>query len=333
MTFAAVLAVIGIGVPASQWALGWLRDALKDFDDATCDATLPIEVSDWRVARRVWCELRSWPTWVMRFPYKLLLLTGEALIVSLAVEMVFTVFMVESFHRLSPISRLLNIPAGIAAAIVTPLALLLVFLPGPAAAPITWAITNLLDLLLKTLHLALQIPYVTVRVPSPPVGVGWRMASREARSFFDSQALEIRLLGGNGRSPRVSDGCHDRAGGFLIDELRVVDFAGRIVQDHDPPTAIHPETNGAGCRPCATACPESRRGDVDRVCAGPGSAPKPEEHSSPTYSCNGFHALRPLLVKVTHTKISPPPHLRWLQKLRLRCGQKRTMDVLIHADK
>jgi competence protein ComEC len=54
---------------------------------------------------------------------------------------------------------------------VTPLALLLVFLPGPAAAPIAWAITNLLDLLLKTLHLALQIPYGTVRVPSPPAGV------------------------------------------------------------------------------------------------------------------------------------------------------------------
>src|SRR5215472_14670026 len=31
----------------------------------------------------------------------------------------------------------------------------------------------------------------------------------------------------------VSDGGHDRAGGFLIDQLRVVDFAGRIVQDHD----------------------------------------------------------------------------------------------------
>jgi hypothetical protein len=144
---------------------------LKDFDDATRDADLPIEVSDWRVARRVWCELRGWPTWLVRFPYKLLILTGEALIVSLAVELVFTVFMVESFHRLSPISPLLNIPAGIAAAIVTPLALLLIFLPGPAAAPIAWAITNLLDLLLKTLHLALQIPYATVRVPSPPAGV------------------------------------------------------------------------------------------------------------------------------------------------------------------
>ena len=76
--------------------------------------------------------------------------------------------MVESFHRLSPISPFINIPAGIITAIVTPLSLLLVFLPGPAAALDAWFITKLLDLLLATLRLALQIPYATVRVPSPP---------------------------------------------------------------------------------------------------------------------------------------------------------------------
>jgi hypothetical protein len=72
----------------------------------------------------------------------------------------------------------------------------------------------------------------------------------------------------------VSDGCHEGAGGFRIDELRVVDFAGRIVQDHDPvqlpfilkPTvlaAVHVQQHA-----------RNRAGaDVDRVCAGPGSAP------------------------------------------------------------
>jgi competence protein ComEC len=66
---------------------------------------------------------------------------------------------------------LVNIPAGIITAIVTPLALLLVFVPRPAAALIGWVITQMLDLLLKTLHLALQIPYATIRVPSPPIWV------------------------------------------------------------------------------------------------------------------------------------------------------------------
>ena len=42
MTFAAVLAVVGIGVPGSRWAFGWLNDALKDFDDVSKDSDLPI---------------------------------------------------------------------------------------------------------------------------------------------------------------------------------------------------------------------------------------------------------------------------------------------------
>src|SRR5262249_61061345 len=56
MTFAAVLAVIGIRVPASQWALGWLREGLKDFRDVSKDSDLSARASDWRGARRGWCE-------------------------------------------------------------------------------------------------------------------------------------------------------------------------------------------------------------------------------------------------------------------------------------
>ena len=55
--------------------------------------------------------------------------------------------MVESFHRLSPVSPFINVPAGMVTAIVTPLALLLIFLPGPAQRSIAWIITKLLDLL------------------------------------------------------------------------------------------------------------------------------------------------------------------------------------------
>jgi competence protein ComEC len=171
MTFAAVLAVLAIGVPATQWALGWLRDALNDFGNESKDADFPIEIADWRVSKRLWCELHGLPQGVVTWLYRILLVTGEALIVSLCVEMVFAIFMVESFHRLSPISPLINIPAGIITAIVTPLALLLVFLPGPAAALDAWVITRLLDFLLAALRLGLRIPYATVRVPSPPVWV------------------------------------------------------------------------------------------------------------------------------------------------------------------
>jgi len=171
MTFAAVLAVVGIGVPVNRWALGWLREGLKDFDDPSKDGRLPVRASNWRVSRRVWCERHRLPSWILTFPWKILLVTGEALLVSLCVEMIFVVFMVESFHRLSPISPVVNVPAGIITAVVTPLALVLVFLPGSAAVPIARLITTLLDLLLKILDLSLQLPGATLRVPSPPVWV------------------------------------------------------------------------------------------------------------------------------------------------------------------
>jgi competence protein ComEC len=171
MTFAAVLAVTAIGVPASQWALGWLREGLKDFGDASKDSNLSIPASDWRVSRRVWCERHGLPNWVLTIPWRVALAGGEALVLSLCVEMIFAVFMVESFHRLSPVSPMVNVPAGIITAIVTPLALLLIFLPGPAAALAGWVITGLLDLLLKVLDLALRLPYATLRAPSPPIWV------------------------------------------------------------------------------------------------------------------------------------------------------------------
>src|SRR6185295_11580026 len=171
MTFAAVLAVVGIGAPASQWALAWLREGLRDFGNDEKDSRLSIKASDWRVSRRAWCELHGLPAWTVTIPWKVALVTGEGLIISFCVETVFAVFMVESFHRLSPISPLVNVPAGIITAIVTPLALLLVFLPGPAAALAAWIITGLLDVMLKILDVALRIPGATLRVPSPPAWI------------------------------------------------------------------------------------------------------------------------------------------------------------------
>lgn len=171
MTFSAVLAVVGIGAPAAQWALGWLREALTNFADTTRDDHLSIWASDWRVARRIWCEKWGLPTWTITLPLKAFLLVGEALIISFCVETVFTIFMVESFHRLSPISPWINVPAGLLTAIVTPLALLLIFLPGPASSILAWIVTLLIDLLIKLMDAALWLPNASLRVPSPPIGI------------------------------------------------------------------------------------------------------------------------------------------------------------------
>jgi competence protein ComEC len=171
MTFCAVLAVVGIGAPASQWAFGWLGEALRDFDNASKDGELSVRASDWRVSRRVWCERHGFPTWAVTAPSRVMLLLAEGLVISLAVEMVFAVFMVESFHRLSPVSPLINVPAGLITAAVTPLALLLIFLPGPLATAAAWIVTALLGSLIKLLQAALALPGASLRVPSPPVWV------------------------------------------------------------------------------------------------------------------------------------------------------------------
>ena len=171
MSFAAVLAVAGIGLPASDWGLGWLREALRDFAVCSRDGNLPVEIAEWRVSRRLWCELHGLPFQAVTLPWKAGLVIGELAIISAAVEMVFVLFMIESFHQVSPVSPLLNIPAGLVAAAVTPLALLLIVLPGPAAFLIGWIIQMLITGLLGVLSAILSIPGATLRVPSIPVWV------------------------------------------------------------------------------------------------------------------------------------------------------------------
>ena len=47
---------------------------------------------------------------------------------------------------------------------------------------------------------------------------------------------------------------HHGSRGFLIDQLRVVDFTGRIIQKlRSDPTGVRPETIDAGCHQCAAA--------------------------------------------------------------------------------
>lgn len=171
MTFAAVAAVVGIGLPATQWAFKRWTQRLQHFDNVDIDGHLAPDVADWRVARRMWCERYGLPHVVAILPWRLLHLLAEALLVTLCVESVFVYFMVESFHRIAPISPLLNVPAGLIAAVLTPLGLLLIVLPDILGTPVTWVIRQLVRILLWTLNAGLKIPHATFRVPSAPLGM------------------------------------------------------------------------------------------------------------------------------------------------------------------
>jgi competence protein ComEC len=168
MTFAAAASVAGIGIPAARWLLHTLHERLRDFNNIDLDGFLPSEVADWRVARRMFCERHGLPAWTVTLSWRIYGIFAESLIISLAVEVVFVIFMVESFHRLSPIAAILNVPAGLIAGVVTPLGLLMILMPEPVATPLAWILQQLLNILLGVLHGALSLPFATLRVPSAP---------------------------------------------------------------------------------------------------------------------------------------------------------------------
>jgi len=204
MTFAAVLAVVGMGMPAVKWGLGWLDEALRDFNDADRDGRLPVRAADWRVTRRLWCELYGLPTWVVTLPWRVGLALAEIAVISLTVEMAFLVFMVESFHRLSPISPLLNVPAGIVATVVTPLGLATIFMPAPLAHLAGLVATGLLRGLLVVVDWGLRIPGATMRAPSVPLwlwglyglsvlGLAWSIRERRLGVFVGGVVAVVSL--------------------------------------------------------------------------------------------------------------------------------------------
>ncbi len=184
MTFAAVAAVAGIGMPAARWLLHDLHERLHDFDNVDRDGFLSPETADWRVARRMFCELRGLPHAALTIPLRIYETVVEGLVVSVAVEMVFVVFMVESFHRLSPVSPLLNVPAGLVAAAVTPLGLLLIVLPDVVAGPVAWVIRAMVHGLLGVLRASLALPFSSLRVPSAPAWVWYSYAAAAGLTVF-----------------------------------------------------------------------------------------------------------------------------------------------------
>ena len=104
-------------------------------------------------------------------------------------------------YRVGSTGDFVNVPAGIITSIVTPLALLLIFLPGPAAALVAWIVSTLLDFLLKVLEIALRLPGASVRIPSPPLWL-W---------FFYGPGPRARLASdGNGDYATVCPICTRR---------------------------------------------------------------------------------------------------------------------------
>jgi competence protein ComEC len=171
MTFAAVIAVLGIGMPAIEWVFERWNLRLRQFDNIDRDGLLDADIADWRVSRRMWCELYGLPHVLITAPLRGVQLLCEAFLATIGVEAIFIYFMVESFHRMAPVSPFLNVPAGLIAAAITPLGLLLIVLPRMATLPVAWGIRALTRILLWTLRTGLGLPHASFRVPSAHPGV------------------------------------------------------------------------------------------------------------------------------------------------------------------
>ncbi len=194
LTFAAVLAIQVLGSPLIRWCLGWLRLALRDFSRTEPDMVLPSDVADWRVSRRLRCELGGWPHRTITLPWTILTAFAETALVTLCVQLVLTGFMVESFHLLSPVTVPLNVVGAAVAAIITPLGLLLILLPHFAGLIVARLMSALLHFLILSVDLGLRVPGASFRVPSPP-GEVWAIYALTVLAFMFS----IRR-----RSPRAA---------------------------------------------------------------------------------------------------------------------------------
>jgi competence protein ComEC len=135
-------------------------------------------------------NFEGWPTWVITVPWQAGRLVGEAAIVTIAVQFVLVILMVESYHRISPISLPLNVLGALIATVITPLGLLLIGLPGFLGVGVAWVMKSLLGLLVFAVDVGLRLPGATFRVGSPPawiwvfyalVIVGWTLAVRHRR--------------------------------------------------------------------------------------------------------------------------------------------------------
>ena len=170
LTFAAVLAIQVLGLPLIRWRLGWLRLALRNFSRTEPDMMLPSDIADWRVARRLRCEIGGWPHPTITIPWTIFAALAETALVTMCVQLVLVGFMVESFHLLSPVTVPLNVVGAVVAAVITPLGLLLIGLPHFAGLIVAKLMSLLLHFLIMSVDLGLRLPGASFRVPSPP---GW----------------------------------------------------------------------------------------------------------------------------------------------------------------
>lgn len=205
LSFGAVAAILLIGAPTIAWTHRRVQPALRYLGRTELDRHLDDEVVDLRVALRLRAELGGWPIEWVALPWRAGSLFGEVALITAGIQAVLLPSAIESFHRVAPVSVPLNVLGAVIASLVTPLGLVLIFLPELPGSALAWVLRRLLELLALAVDGALGIPGATMRVPSPPPGLwigfaagltslGIAVAARKHLATVASLILTLAML-------------------------------------------------------------------------------------------------------------------------------------------
>ncbi len=204
-TFLAVLGILLLSLPLIRWTLGWVRSALRDLNNPDLDARFGPEIADWRVSRRLWCELRGWPIWTVTGWWKVGLILAEALCVTWGVQSLLLPLTVESYHQLSAVTLPLNVVGALVAACITPMGLALIVLPQALAESVSWTMRHILELFIWSVDFGIDLPGGSLRIPSPPpwiwvlylvclTGVMWALRRQSLSGVITAAPLVLILI-------------------------------------------------------------------------------------------------------------------------------------------
>jgi competence protein ComEC len=181
LSFLAVLAIAIVALPWLREVAEPWRTGLQRMQDPDWDSRCQPHVSDLRVWLRLKLEeLQAWTQWdrwqlggwLVLVTARVVVVVGELLVVSFAIQLVFVVLMAIFFHRVSLIAPLLNLLAVPIVGVLVPLGFLLLSL-GLIGLPTHLAAGTLCGSLVHVLRRAAELfsgpEWGNFRVPTPPV--------------------------------------------------------------------------------------------------------------------------------------------------------------------
>lgn len=219
MTFLALAGILWVGGPWADRCVGWRIRGLRDLGDVGRDTGLPDKIVDMRVWLRLRSEQSLVPLRVVALVRGFALRAIEAGIVAVGVEIALFPLLVSSFHQISLLSPIANVPAGFLTALATPIGLLAVIVPKALSFLLSAPVDVLIRCLVAVARFAESWPGMGLRVPDPP------------EEAWVAYALAVFLFTWSAGTKHAR-----RLGGLLIGTVQAVIVFGNFARPPEAPT-------------------------------------------------------------------------------------------------